>query len=89
VRGIELLFCHFEGAFEESVGFGVLFLEFTVDAVGEVDDPVDGVVVGHAGEDLDCVAQLVFCGLDLVDHHEIFGVVAVADSVEDVVLAHL
>ena len=54
-----------------------------------MDDPIDRMIVAQARKYLDCSAQVLGCWFELVEKHQVLGVVAVADSIEDVVLSHL
>ena len=54
-----------------------------------MDDPIDRMIVAQARKYLDSSAQVLSCWLELVEKHQVLGVVAVADSIEDVVLSHL
>ena len=66
-----------------------MFLNLAEDSIGEINDPVDRMVIGHTGEYLNSVVQLFFGLLHLVDHHQELRVVAITDGIHYIVLAHL
>lgn len=66
-----------------------MLLYFIENSIGKVDDPVDRMLVGEAGEDLYCPIELHLGLFQLVYHHQMLRVIAVSHCVEDVVLPHL
>lgn len=66
-----------------------MLLDFTEDSIGEVNDPVDRMLIGHTGEYLNRMIQLLFGLFHFVDHHQELGVIAVTHSIHYVVLTHL
>ena len=55
---IELLHRHFQGILKEFISFDVLLFYLVENAIGEVDDPVNRMLVGETGEDLYCPVEL-------------------------------
>lgn len=47
-----------------------------------MDDPIDGVVVAEAREDLHCMGEILLSRFSLVYHQKVFGIVTIAHSIE-------
>lgn len=86
---IKLFLGHFQRLFEEQTGLGILFLHFSKDSIGEIDNPIDRMIIRHAWEYLGGLSQLLLGFTDLVDHYQIFRIVTIANRIEDVVVTHL
>lgn len=78
---IKLLHRHLQRILEELISLDVLLFNFVEDAIGKIDHPVDGMLIGQAGEDLNCPVELDLCLFQLVYHHQVFGVIAVCDCI--------
>jgi len=51
--------------------------------------PIDRVLIAQARKYLHSVCKIFLSSFGLVDHQEVFGIVAIAHGIEKIVLAHL
>ena len=87
--GVKFIDGHIQTISEQFRSLVEIVLLLAEDAVGKVDDPVDGMIITETGKYLNCFCQVLGCQFEVVHQHEVLGIVAVTNCVENVVLAHL
>jgi hypothetical protein len=58
---IKLLHSHLQRILKQFISFDVLLFYLVEDAIGEVDDPVNRMLIGKTGENYYCLVELNLC----------------------------
>ena len=89
MRSVKFLDGHFKTSPEQLGGLIKIAILLTENALSKMNDPVYGMVIAQTGEYLYSFCHILTRRLKIIEKHEVFGIIAIAHSVVDVVLPHL
>lgn len=58
---VKLLHSHLERILKQFISFDILLFYLVENAIGKIDDPVDGMFIGKTGENFYCLVELDLC----------------------------